>query len=150
MIQASLEALGPVATAKGVVIASRVPPDSCPIEGDVQRLQQVAGNLVGNAIKFTPSGGHIDVELLSGDDSVRIVVRDTGDGIEPDFLPNVFDRFRQGDASVRRQHGGLGLGLAIVRHIVELHGGSVQAESAGRGSGATFAVDLPRRLVDRP
>jgi signal transduction histidine kinase/integral membrane sensor domain MASE1 len=147
MIHASLEALGPAARGKGVAVETRLPADPCQIEGDAQRLQQVVVNLVGNAIKFTPPGGRIDVELVeTSEDSVRITVRDTGAGIDADFLPHVFDRFRQADASVRRQHGGLGLGLAIVRHIVELHGGSVQAESAGLGSGATFSVDLPRRM----
>jgi signal transduction histidine kinase len=115
------------------------------VEGDAQRLQQIVGNLIANAIKFTPAGGRIEVELLdAGDQTLRIVVRDDGDGIDTDFLPHVFERFRQADASVSRPHGGLGLGLAIVRHLVELHGGHVQAESPGPGKGATFVVELPK------
>jgi signal transduction histidine kinase len=106
-------------------------------------LQQVVWNLLTNAIKFTPMGGRVDIRLERTDSVVRLTVSDTGKGIRPELLPFVFDRFRQGETSTGRQHGGLGLGLAIVRHIVELHGGVVRAESAGENCGATFAVDLP-------
>jgi signal transduction histidine kinase len=107
-------------------------------------LQQVVWNLVSNAVKFTPDGGTVTVTLSCLDGQVtQITVRDNGAGIEPSFLPYVFDRFRQADGSVARRHGGLGLGLAIVRHIVELHGGTVRATSDGPGTGATFIVELP-------
>ncbi|MGH9422666.1 MAG: sensor histidine kinase, partial [Thermoanaerobaculia bacterium] len=105
--------------------------------------QQVVWNLLSNAIKFVPRGGHIAVALKRFESAARIVVRDDGPGIEPAFLPHVFERFRQADSGTARAHGGLGLGLAIVRHLVELHGGSASVESNGRGQGATFTVELP-------
>src|SRR5262249_13519778 len=108
----------------------------------------VVWNLLSNAIQFTPAGGRVEVKLEPTGDNVRIAVRDTGAGIDPEFLPHVFDRFRQGDSSTTRSHKGLGLGLAIVRHLVELHGGTVRAESEGRGRGATFVVELPLRGAD--
>jgi CheY-like chemotaxis protein len=108
-------------------------------------LQQIVWNLLANAVKFTRAGGHVDIELDDvGDHGVRLRVQDDGIGIDPTFLPHVFERFRQADSSVSREHGGLGLGLAIVRHLVELHGGTVRAESQGQGRGATFIVELPR------
>jgi signal transduction histidine kinase len=107
-------------------------------------LQQVIGNLLTNAIKFTPRGGAVRVELAATDEAVRIRVHDTGEGIEPDFLPHIFDRFRQADGSMTRRHGGLGLGLAIVRHLVELHGGTVDITSAGRGQGTMVTLRIPR------
>ena len=113
------------------------------IVADRERLQQVIWNLLSNAIKFTPAGGRVDVRLRRLDAQVQLTVSDTGRGIEPDFLPYVFDRFRQGDAGTTRQHGGLGLGLAIVRHLIELHGGTVSVESDGLGRGATFHIRLP-------
>ena len=147
VIGAALDALGPAAAAKRIRVEPRMSAHAPLVHGDAPRLQQVVRNLVANAIKFTPVGGRIDVELAdAGDLALAIRVRDNGDGMAADFLPYVFDRFRQADASVRRQHGGLGLGLAIVRHLVELHGGSVHAESAGRGQGSTFVVNLPRRV----
>ena len=109
----------------------------------MQQLQQVVWNLLTNAIKFTPSGGRVDIRLERADSLARITVSDTGKGIRPDLLPFVFDRFRQEETSIGRRHGGLGLGLAIVRHIVELHGGVARAESPGENRGATFTVDLP-------
>ena len=108
------------------------------ITGDPDRLQQVVWNLVSNAVKFTPQGGRIDVRLRREGSSLSFDVTDNGKGIEPEFLPHVFERFRQADSTSTRAHGGLGLGLAIVRHLVELHGGTVHAESAGDGQGATF------------
>jgi CheY-like chemotaxis protein len=121
-------------------------PSSRYIAGDAGRLQQVVWNLLANAIKFTPSGGRITVSLERMGSDVRISVSDTGEGISPDFLPFIFDRFRQADGTSTRRHGGLGLGLAIVRHLVELHGGTVKAESAGTGRGATFIIRLPRAV----
>jgi signal transduction histidine kinase len=103
-------------------------------------------NLLSNAVKFTPEGGAVDITLVDTGDGVRVTVADTGHGIAPEFLPHVFDRFRQADSSSTRLHGGLGLGLAIVRHLVELHHGTVRAESDGAGSGARFIVDLPRTV----
>src|SRR5581483_3779263 len=123
------------------------------VRGDFARLQQVVCNLLSNAIKFTPAGGQIEVALLRRDDAAEISVTDSGQGIKAEFLPLVFDRFRQEDGSISRRHGGLGLGLAIVRHLVELHAGSVDAQSAGEGQGARFVVRLPVReasLLPRP
>jgi signal transduction histidine kinase len=137
----------PAADAKGLLLTADLSRDPILVKGDAQRLQQVVWNLVANAIKFTPRGGRVDVVLREADGAVTLFVHDTGDGIEPDFLPYVFERFRQGDGSVSRLYGGLGLGLAIVRHLVELHGGSVRAESAGAGQGATFIVSLPRMMA---
>jgi CheY-like chemotaxis protein len=119
------------------------------VSGDPARLQQVMWNLLSNAIKFTPKGGRVQVRLERVNSHVEIIVTDTGKGIKPEMLPFVFDRFRQADSSTTRGHGGLGLGLAIVRHIVELHGGSVEAYSDGEGQGATFTVKLPL-IATRP
>ena len=113
------------------------------ISGDPARLQQVVWNLLSNAVKFTPTGGRITVHVAAVDGHAELQVTDTGVGIPPSFLPYVFDKFRQADASFTRQYGGLGLGLAIARHLIELHGGSIEARSAGEGSGATFVVRLP-------
>jgi CheY-like chemotaxis protein len=115
----------------------------CMVRGDRDRLHQVVMNLVGNALKFTPTGGRVDVRLAHADGAVELVVSDTGEGIAADELAHVFDRFHQVDRSHTRRHGGLGLGLAIVRHLVEAHSGTVRAESAGRGRGASFTVRLP-------
>ena len=142
-IEAAIEAVLPAAEAKGIVLEKSLPPDAAAISGDPARLQQVVWNLLSNAIKFTPPGGRVRVRLGSAGSHVEIFVSDTGDGIKPEFLPYVFDRFRQEDGTTSRRYGGLGLGLAIVRHLVELHGGTVRAESAGEGRGATFAVRLP-------
>jgi CheY-like chemotaxis protein len=111
--------------------------------GDPARLQQVVWNLLTNAVKFTPRGGRVQVRLERVNSQVEIAVADTGAGIPPEFLPHVFERFRQADQKTTRHHGGLGLGLAIVRHLVELHGGTISAESGGAGHGATFTVSLP-------
>jgi CheY-like chemotaxis protein len=118
------------------------------VSGDADRLQQVVWNLVSNAIKFTPAGGQVDIELRRVDSKAEVAVRDTGQGIDPAFRPHLFHRFRQMDASKTRQHGGLGLGLSIVRHLVEGHGGTVTAESDGVDRGATFRVQLPLRADD--
>jgi signal transduction histidine kinase len=125
-------------------IAVRIDADEpLTVIGDAARLQQVIWNLLSNAIKFTPRGGLVEVELRKRDIDAHVIVRDTGEGIDPAFLPHVFDRFRQGDSSISRKHGGLGIGLAIVSSLVEAHRGTVRAESAGVGKGATFIVTLP-------
>ena len=120
------------------------------VSGDAGSLRQIVWNLVSNAIKFTPAGGHVTVSLRPDGDSAEISVSDTGVGIAGDVLPFVFDRFRQGDSSLTRAFGGLGLGLAMVRHLVELHGGTVAATSEGRNRGATFSVRLPLRPTEQP
>jgi signal transduction histidine kinase/integral membrane sensor domain MASE1 len=145
VIGAALDVVRPAAAAKRITLRSRLNARSTIAEGDPHRLQQIVWNLVANAVKFTPEGGTVDVDLSDGDDGgLQISVEDDGAGIDPEFLPHVFDRFRQADGSVSRQHGGLGLGLAIVRHLVELHGGRVGAYSAGSDQGSTFTVSLPR------
>ena len=117
--------------------------DRTEVFGDVARLRQVCEHLLSNAVKFTPAGGHVDVSLTREQGTVALTVRDDGVGINGDFLPHVFDKFRQADGSFTREHGGLGLGLAIVRELVQMHGGSVAAHSDGRGRGASFTVHLP-------
>jgi signal transduction histidine kinase len=144
LIQTSVDAVRPSAEGKGVTLELRIDPEGGKIVGDPARLQQVILNLLTNAIKFTPSGGKVRIALERRDAHIHVSVVDSGVGIAPEFLPHVFERFRQGDIGARRLQGGLGLGLAIVKHIVELHDGSVGAESAGVGRGATFVVTLPR------
>ena len=139
----AIETLLPTAAAKSVTIQSDIQPGMPVISGDSERLEQVAWNLIANAVKFTPSGGTITVALNGTADAVTLRVADTGQGIHPEFLPHVFEPFRQADGSTTRRHGGLGLGLALVRRITELHGGTVTAESAGYGHGSTFTVTLP-------
>jgi signal transduction histidine kinase len=139
----------PTADEKNLRIDVDIDAASGVVLGDPGRLQQVVSNLLANAIKFTPEGGSVRVGLRDGGDSLRVVVSDTGQGIDPAFLPHVFDRFRQEDGTRTRRHGGLGLGLSIVRDLVHLHGGSVSAESAGPGQGAKFTVTLPRHVEDR-
>ena len=148
-IDAALETVRPAAEAKRIRLEKVLDPKAGPISGDPGRLQQVVWNLLSNAIKFTPSGGKIQVVLARVNSHVEVSVSDTGIGIAPEFLPHVFDRFRQADGSTTRRHGGLGLGLAIAKHLVELHGGSLSARSAGQDRGATFAVDLPLTAVHR-
>ena len=142
-IDAAVEAVRPAAEAKGVRMQKVIDTGAISIPGDPTRLQQVVWNLLSNAIKFTPRGGRVQIRSERVNSHLEIVVSDTGQGISPDFLPHVFDRFRQADQKTSRQHGGMGLGLAIVRHLVELHGGSVKASSEGEGKGATFTVMLP-------
>jgi PAS domain S-box-containing protein len=137
----------PAADAKGIQLQTVIDPRVGPVSGDPARLQQVIWNLVSNAVKFTPKGGRVQVRLERVNSHVEIIVSDTGIGIQPDFLPYVFERFRQAEAGTTRKTGGLGLGLAIVRHIVEMHGGTVDASSAGEGQGATFRVRLPLMIV---
>jgi CheY-like chemotaxis protein len=145
VVEAAVDAFRPAAEAKGVDLRSAPPAvaGAVSVAGDPVRLQQVVSNLLSNAVKFTPAHGRIEVRLQRAPAAARIVVQDTGQGIVADFLPRVFDPFRQADSSSTRTHGGLGLGLAIVRHLVELHGGGVEAASAGTGRGATFTVTLP-------
>jgi signal transduction histidine kinase/CheY-like chemotaxis protein len=143
VINAAIETVRPAADAKGIQLRELVDPTAETISGDANRLQQVIWNLLSNAIKFTPNGGRVEVKLERANSQVKIIVVDNGQGIKPEFLPYVFERFRQEDSGANRQQGGLGLGLAIVRHIVELHGGTVHAASEGLGKGATFTVALP-------
>ena len=120
-----------------------IDPNAGPVAGDAGRLQQVVWNLLTNAIKFTPRGGRVQVVLERVNSHLELNVTDTGEGIEPEFLPHVFERFRQADASTTRHYRGLGLGLSIVKHLVELHGGSVRVKSPGKGKGSTFILTLP-------
>jgi PAS domain S-box-containing protein len=143
VIEAAIDSVRPTADAKGVRLQVVLDPDAGPVSGDAGRLQQVVWNLLANAIKFTPKEGRVQVRLTQINSHIELEVSDTGQGIACEFLPYVFDRFRQADGSISRPHGGLGLGLAIVRHIVELHGGSVIADSPGKDQGATFTIRLP-------
>jgi PAS domain S-box-containing protein len=143
VVYAAMDSVRPAADAKMIALSCTFDPLSVDVYGDAARLQQVVWNLLSNAVKFTPEGGTVKVEIDRVDTRTRIIVRDSGKGIAPEFLPFVFDRFRQGDGSITRQHGGLGLGLSIVRQLVEAHGGAVHAESAGLGHGSTFTVELP-------
>jgi CheY-like chemotaxis protein len=146
-----VDAIQPAATAKGIAVRVHTEPGVRAVLGDRPRLQQVIWNLLSNAIKFTPAGGEVRVVIRPrGDSQIDVDVTDTGEGIAPDVLPYVFDRFRQGESGTTRTHSGLGLGLAIVRHIVELHGGQVAVESAGRGQGSTFRLSLPVHVEGRP
>lgn len=144
IIQASVDAVELPAKTKGVTMRLRVADDAGQIQGDPPRIQQVISNLLTNAIKFTPTGGRVDIALERDGGDVCVSVADSGAGIAAEFLPHVFERFRQGNVGAKRAHGGLGLGLAIVKHIVEAHEGKVQARSAGPGHGATFLVSFPR------
>jgi len=146
-VNSAVDYVQPETASMNISLEVTLDPSARHVSGDAARLQQVVEKLLLNAVKFTPSGGRVHVRLSRADDAhVEIAVTDTGIGIASDFLPHVFDRFRQADGSTTRQHGGLGLGLSIVRHLVELHGGTVRAESEGLGHGATFTVTLP---VDR-
>ncbi len=143
IVTAAIDALRPAADAKEIQIETRLDPASCLVSGDPNRLRQVVWNLLMNAIKFTPRRGKVTLELKCIEGGARLTVTDTGDGISAEFLPYVFHRFRQEEGSISRKAGGLGLGLAVVRHLVELHGGRVSADSPGLGQGSTFTVDLP-------
>jgi signal transduction histidine kinase len=159
LIRAAVETVSPAAAAKKIAIALHLDPDRGIVMGDATRLQQVIWNLLSNAVKFTPSGGRVEVTLtvISGytcdrppESFAQIQVKDTGKGINPEFLPHVFDYFRQEESSTTRSFGGLGLGLAIARRIVELHSGTLKAESMGEGQGATFTLCLPILTADAP
>ncbi len=143
VLDAALASLLPAASAKRIRVTKDVPEDAPPIEGDRKRLQQIFGNVLSNAVKFTPEGGAIAIRGVMGGDTIELVVADSGAGIAPDFLPHVFERFRQADSRSTRRHGGLGLGLAIARHLMELHGGTITAESAGPDQGTTITVRFP-------
>lgn len=143
VLDAAVNVVRPTAEAKSIRIELNFDREPIAVSGDTNRLQQVFWNLLSNAVKFTPSGGHVSVNLRRVDAQVEIAITDTGQGIRPDFLPFVFDRFRQADSTSTRQHGGLGLGLAIARHLIEIHGGSIEGTSDGEGAGATFTVRLP-------
>jgi len=147
VIQAAVEAVRLAADAKGVRLEVVVDPIAGPVTGDPNRVQQIVWNLVSNAIKFTPRGGKVQVTLERVNSHVELSVSDSGQGIDPEFLPHVFERFSQADASATKRHTGLGLGLAIVKNLTELHGGSVRAKSAGLGQGSTFIVSLPISVV---
>ena len=143
IVEAAVDALRPTADAKGVQLRTEFAAASCLVRGDANRLRQVIWNLLSNGIKFTPRAGSVQISLGCSESSVRLKVTDTGEGIPAEFLPYVFDRFRQAEGSISRKQGGLGLGLAVVRHLVELHGGRVSAASDGLGMGSIFTVDLP-------
>ena len=149
-VEAALDTIRPAAEARDIDVQTALDAGAGLVSGDADRLQQVVWNLLSNAIKFTPSGGRVHVRLVRIEPHVQLTVQDSGIGIDRDFLPHVFERFRQGDSSSTRPHGGLGLGLALVRDLVELHGGTVQASSAGRDQGATFTVKLPVIGAVRP
>ena len=148
VVRAGVDTVQPAASARGVGLRAILDPNAGLVGGDPSRLHQVFWNLLSNAVKFTPKGGQVQVLLERVNSHVEVSVTDTGTGIDPAFLPHVFDRFRQADASTTRRHGGLGLGLAIVKQLVELHGGSVRAKSPGNGQGSTFTVTLPLTAVD--
>jgi PAS domain S-box-containing protein len=143
VIEAAIETLRPAAEAKGLRVQSVLDPRAGDVQGDPARLQQVVWNLLSNAVKFTPPGGSVQVTLTKVGAKVQIRVTDTGEGIPPEFLAHIFERFRQADASFSRIHGGLGIGLALVQQLTELHGGTVKAASEGKGRGATFVIELP-------
>jgi PAS domain S-box-containing protein len=143
-VTAAIESVAPTAAAKHQELRANLPPGPVLVAGDPERLQQVFWNLLSNAVKYTPRDGHIAVNLQPSDSEIEVTVRDSGVGIAPDVLPHIFERFRQGDSGPKREYGGLGLGLAIVRHLTDMHGGSVRAESEGINQGASFVVTLPR------
>ena len=147
VVEAALDTVRPSAEAKGIRVQAVLDPAAGPVSGDADRLQQVVWNLLANAIKFTPRHGRVQVRLARIDSHVELRVEDTGVGIAPEFVPHVFELFRQRDGSPSRQHGGLGLGLALVKHLVELHGGSVECASPGEGLGAVFSVKLPLMIA---
>jgi PAS domain S-box-containing protein len=146
-IEHAVDTVRPAAAAKGIRVETILDPSAGPVSGDEERVQQILWNLLSNAVKFTPRGGRVQVRLEAINSHIAITVEDNGPGIAASFLPYMFQRFRQADSSSTRAHGGLGLGLAIVRHLVELHGGRVRAENRAGGSGAVFTVELPRRSV---
>ncbi|HEX6100493.1 MAG TPA: ATP-binding protein, partial [Thermoanaerobaculia bacterium] len=143
VLVAALDVVGPAAAAKGVTLGHELGDGPVEVAGDADRLQQVVWNLLSNAVKFTPRGGLVTVALRREDDGARVIVRDTGEGIDAEILPLIFDRFRQADTGASRRFGGLGLGLSIAKNLVELHGGTLTASSEGRGRGAELVVTLP-------
>jgi len=150
VIDAAIEAVRPMATAKGLHVETELDPSAGPVWGDPGRLQQVVWNLASNAVKFTPPAGRVEIRVARLAQQARLTVSDTGRGIEPELLPHIFDRFRQAESGSRRRHGGLGLGLAIARQLVEMHHGTIEAASEGEGRGATFTVTLPIMAMPSP
>jgi signal transduction histidine kinase len=150
IVEAAVESIRPSASARGLSLTTALDPDVGPVSGDPARLQQIVWNLLANAVKFSTKGGTIEIRLERVNAHVEISVTDNGIGIAPDFLPHVFERFRQADASTTRRHGGLGIGLSIVKNLVDLHGGTVRAKSAGVGKGATFMLTLPLTTLAAP
>jgi PAS domain S-box-containing protein len=148
VIRESIEAVRPAADARNIRIECILDSSEAPVSGDPERLQQILWNLVSNAVKFTERGGRVQIRLEHADSHIELIVSDTGIGIVPEFLPYVFERFRQADSGVTREHGGLGLGLAITKHLVEMHGGTIDVASRGRGAGSTFRVKLPLMIVN--
>jgi signal transduction histidine kinase len=144
ILEAAIDVIRPAAEAKGIQIVTSLERDMGLVDGEAVRLQQVIWNLLSNAVKFTPRDGRIEVESTVREGQLQVVIRDTGEGIEPEFLPFIFDRFRQADSSAKRTHGGLGLGLSIVRSLVEMHRGEIKADSDGKGKGAAFTLTLPK------
>jgi signal transduction histidine kinase/DNA-binding response OmpR family regulator len=149
IVEAAIDSARPAAAAKGIQFEVSLDKSASQVMGDASRLQQVVWNLFTNAVKFTPEGGRVEVRLEEVDAHAQVVVSDSGQGINPQFIPFIFDRFRQADGSTTRKHGGLGLGLAIARHLVEMHGGTIKADSDGLDKGATFTVRLPLRTASR-
>jgi CheY-like chemotaxis protein/anti-sigma regulatory factor (Ser/Thr protein kinase) len=149
VVEAAIDTVRPAADARGIRLETVLDRAAGPVSGDPNRLQQVVWNLLSNAIKFTPRDGRVQVVLERVDSHVEITVADTGVGIRREFIPHLFERFRQADASTTRAYGGLGLGLSIVKNLVELHGGTVQVTSPGEGRGTTVTVDLPLAVVRR-
>jgi signal transduction histidine kinase/CheY-like chemotaxis protein len=149
VIEAAIDVVRPASEAKTIRLQAVLDPRAGPVSGDPERLQQVLWNLLSNAIKFTPKGGRVQIYLARVNSSVEISISDTGQGISAEFLPYVFERFRQADHTTTRRHGGLGLGMAITRHLVELHGGTIRANSPGEGQGATFTLRLPVMIVHK-
>lgn len=143
VIAAATESIRPAAAAKNIALTQNITTQGATINGDPSRLQQIVWNLLSNAVKFTPAGGKIEIQLRRADQYVELIISDTGQGISPEFLPNLFGRFQQADSSTTRHHGGLGLGLAIVKNLVELHGGTVRALSNGLNQGTTFTISIP-------
>jgi len=143
IVENAINVVRPTADAKGITIQTELESIPAAVSGDENRLQQVIWNLLSNAVKFTGRGGRVSLKLYQVGSAVEINVSDTGQGISREFLPYVFDRFRQADSSTTRMHGGLGLGLAIARHLIEIHGGTIRAESAGSGQGSSFTIRLP-------
>ena len=146
LMNAAVSSVRAAADAKSIVVDLNIPERLPPISGDADRLHQVFWNLLSNAVKFTPLQGRIDVTVDQVNSHVEVTVRDTGVGIPAEFLPHVFERFRQADNGTTREGGGLGLGLSVVRYLVEAHGGRVRAQSAGAGHGSTFTIELPVKI----
>ena len=147
VVRSAIDSIALAAEAKGLRVETVLDPQAGPISGDPERLQQVLWNLLSNAVKFTNRGGKVQVRLERVNSQVEVVVSDTGVGIAPEFLPHVFERFRQEDAGITRERGGLGLGLSIARQLTEMHGGTIEASSSGPGAGATFRLKLPVMIV---